>query len=75
VIVLAVLSAFTASEAGTLAIDFQNPNTLYAATMRGTFKSMDGGKVWAPRNAGLPATTVPLHGLFLVMDAVNSRTL
>jgi len=55
--IVAILLAFGAPEAGTLAIDFQNPQTLYAVTERGTFKSADRGDTWAPRNAGLPIAT------------------
>src|SRR5262245_8625734 len=75
VAVMAVLPVVGASEAGTLAIDFQNPNTLYAATMRGVFKSVDGGQTWAPRNAGFPSTTGSLYVQFLVMDPVDPRVL
>jgi photosystem II stability/assembly factor-like uncharacterized protein len=74
-VIVALLPAFGALEAGTLAIDFQNPQTLYAATQRGTFKSVDQGATWAPRNAGFAITTRSLYVNFLVMDPVNPRTL
>src|SRR5262249_4695575 len=37
-----------------LAIDPQNPNTLYAGTDYGLFKSTDAGAGWSPVNSGLP---------------------
>ena len=37
-----------------LAIDPVNPSTLYAATLRGVFRSDDGGCEWIETNAGLP---------------------
>jgi len=65
--IIAVLLACGAPEAATLAIDFQNPRTLYAATERGTFKSVDQGDTWAPRNAGFSMTARPLFVNLLVM--------
>ena len=41
-----------------LAIDPQNPATLYAGTGRGLFKSQDGGASWNAAGAGLPTHTV-----------------
>src|SRR5262245_59483935 len=64
-----------ASEPATLAIDFRNTETLYAATLRGIFKSVDGGATWAPRNAGLQIAERPFFATALVMDPTNSRTL
>jgi photosystem II stability/assembly factor-like uncharacterized protein len=37
-----------------LAIDPQNPSTLYVGTVYGIFKSTDGGAGWSPVNSGLP---------------------
>ena len=37
-----------------IAVDPQNPSTLYAGTKSGVFKSSDGGSEWSPTNAGLP---------------------
>ncbi|MBI2821183.1 MAG: IPTL-CTERM sorting domain-containing protein [Acidobacteria bacterium] len=41
-----------------LAINPANPTTLYAASLRGIFKSLDGGLNWAAANSGLPAGTI-----------------
>jgi photosystem II stability/assembly factor-like uncharacterized protein len=44
-----------------LAIDPQNPSTLYVGSVYGIFKSTDGGAGWSPVNSGLPpfATGLP----------------
>ena len=41
-----------------MAIDPQDPSTLYAGTTRGVFKSTDGGASWRGANSGLVATNV-----------------
>jgi photosystem II stability/assembly factor-like uncharacterized protein len=41
-------------EVQNLAIDPQNPMTLYAGGTNGIFKSTDGGTGWGPVNSGLP---------------------
>ena len=53
VAIIAVLAA-PCAEASNLAVDPQNPATLYHASERGVFKSTDGGATWSPRNAGFP---------------------
>ena len=40
-----------------LAIDPQNPKTIYAASS-GVFKSKDGGASWKPANSGLPTNGI-----------------
>ncbi|HDL17832.1 MAG TPA: hypothetical protein ENH29_02135 [Bacteroidetes bacterium] len=39
-----------------VAIDPQNPHTVYAATAYGIFKSSDGGKTWREKNRGFEST-------------------
>jgi hypothetical protein len=50
----AATTGLTASAVNGLAVDSTNPNTLYAATNFGVFKSVDGGANW--RLTGAPAT-------------------
>jgi photosystem II stability/assembly factor-like uncharacterized protein len=54
-----------------LAIDPQNPNTVYAVISGGLFKSTDGGAIWSAASPGLPGTYVRS----LVMDPQNPNTL
>lgn len=54
-----------------LAIDPQNPNTIYAGTNQGVFKSMDSGNSWFPINNGL----TDLRILALAIDPINTNTL
>jgi photosystem II stability/assembly factor-like uncharacterized protein len=42
----------------TLVIDPQTTATLYAGTIGGAFKSVDGGGHWSAVNKGLPATSI-----------------
>jgi hypothetical protein len=55
----------------TLAVDPQDPTTLYAGTLSGVFKSGDGGASWTPMNAGLP----PYRVTALVFDGLTPMTL
>ncbi|MGB9844127.1 MAG: WD40/YVTN/BNR-like repeat-containing protein [Caldisericia bacterium] len=41
-----------------LAIDPSNPNTIYAGTVGGVFKSTNGGLNWSPINTGLTSLWV-----------------
>jgi len=54
----------------TLAVDPQNPNTLYAAASLGLFKSIDGGANWR-RSAGLE----PVWVTSILVDPQNSNNL
>ena len=55
-----------------LAIDTQNPLSLYAGTVgKGLFKSSDGGKKWQPANQGLTASFVTAIGV----DPRSSQTI
>lgn len=44
-----------------LVADPRDPNTLYAGTDYGVFRSTDGGKSWSALVAGLPPTTSPFR--------------
>lgn len=48
----------------TLAIDPQQPTTLYAGTDSGLYKSTDQAELWVPANVGLP-TDVAVHALVI----------
>src|SRR5215469_14991354 len=52
-----------------LAIDPQNPSTLYAATSQTVFKSTDEGASWSTADSGLPGTAGAL-----VIDPQNPTT-
>ena len=59
-----------------VAIDPQNPNTLYAATISVIFKSLNGGLSWSPANSGAfppGAGLLPGFGA-LVADQQNVGT-
>lgn len=73
--IIGVLPILHVSEAGVLAIDFQNPLTIYTATQRGIFKSDDGGSTWAARNTGFPISERLPYVNALVMDPVNPKIL
>jgi len=45
-----------------VAVNPQNPSTLYVASIYGIFKSTDGGSDWTPVNSGLPAFANGLPG-------------
>jgi photosystem II stability/assembly factor-like uncharacterized protein len=53
-----------------LAIDPQNPNTLYAGGGAGVFKTTDGGASWSAVNSGLTSLLVTS----LAIDPQNSNT-
>jgi len=55
----------------TLAVDPQDPTTLYAGTQSGVFKSGDGGASWTAMNAGLPPDIVTA----LAFDGLTPTTL
>ena len=55
-----------------LAIDPQNPDTVYAGTSGGVFKTTNGGTSWKLSNSGLPAGHVART---LVIDPGNPNTL
>ncbi|HYU30818.1 MAG TPA: YCF48-related protein [Thermoanaerobaculia bacterium] len=49
-----------------VARDPVDPEVVYAGTEHGLFKTVNGGQVWKPRNAGLPVAplgVVPVRGL------------
>lgn len=54
-----------------LAINPRNPNIIYAGTLGGVFKSVDGGAHWQAANTGLANTFVRA----LAIDPVNANTL
>jgi hypothetical protein len=54
-----------------LALDPQNPATLYAGTFNGPFKSLDGGHTWVAINNGLLNATITA----IAVDPVTSATL
>jgi photosystem II stability/assembly factor-like uncharacterized protein len=57
-----------------LAIDPQDPATLFGIDRDGLVKSTDGGASWSPANAGLPEG--PCHGgSSLAIDRQDTRTL
>ena len=66
---------------GALAIDPQDPTTLYAGTLGGVFKSTNGGTTWNGASSGLASIgeTADLQGSggvnSLVVDAHNPRTI
>jgi photosystem II stability/assembly factor-like uncharacterized protein len=45
-----------------VAVNPQNPSTLYVGSIYGIFKSSDGGNDWTPVNSGLPAFANGLPG-------------
>jgi len=51
-----------------LAIDPQNPSTVYAGTERGVFKSLDGGASWDAADSGLP--TLP-NGSYVAVSVLG----
>jgi len=53
-----------------LAIDPSSPQTVYAGTGAGVFKSVDGGGSWSPINDGLTNTTIRV----LVVDPLAPST-
>ncbi len=54
-----------------LAIDPLNPNTIYAGTVNGIYKSTNGAGSWSPAQNGLPG-----YGIFsIVIDPKNPNTL
>src|SRR5215510_8409594 len=53
-----------------LAIDPQNPTTVYAGTVNGLFKSMDGGESWSVVKTRLPNRAIA----FLATDPQNPTT-
>jgi hypothetical protein len=58
---------------GTLIIVPESPDTLYAASAKGVWKTVDGGASWTPMNAGLgslPAISVAVVGSSTVLAAV-----
>ena len=55
----------------TLAVDPQDPTTLYAGTLSGVFKSGDGGASWTAMNTGLPPYAVTA----LAFDGLTPTTL
>lgn len=74
-------NGLTASAVNGLAIDPTNPNTLYAATNYGIFKSNDGGAIWRSTGAQVFANTVAVDpttpttvyagGSFSLLRSVN----
>ncbi len=59
-----------------LAIDFVDPDTLYAGTrLQGVFKTTDGGANWNQANSGLPTTPYALTYRALVIDPFNTQTI
>ena len=52
-----------------LAIDPQNPGTLYAGTWKGVFRSIDGGATWSGVNTGLTSPYISS----LAIDPVNTK--
>src|SRR5262249_4258450 len=57
--------------ADTLTVDPRDPNTLYAATPFGAFKSRDGGVSWSAINSDLRATPI----VSAVIDPQSPETL
>lgn len=55
-----------------LTIVTQNPNTVFAATTEGVFKSTDGGANWSPKRNGL-STFGGLEVTNLVVDPANPQ--
>ncbi len=54
-----------------LAIDPLNPNTIYAGTADGIYKSTNGAGTWSPAKNGLPG-----YGIFsIVIDPQNPQTI
>jgi photosystem II stability/assembly factor-like uncharacterized protein len=65
-----------------LAVDPQNPGTLYAGGDGGVFKTTDGGASWSAANSGLPTVGIAADGSYLVagvnllaIDPQNTSTL
>lgn len=56
---------------GALAMDPQNPSTVYAATRGGIFKSTDAGLSWSAATPGLPAAAFVSS---LAIDPQNAST-
>jgi len=75
VAIVGMLPAARTSGAGTVAIDFQNPATLYTTTARGVFKSVDSGKTWMTKNTGFPVGERLLYINTFVIDPLNPKIL
>jgi len=70
------LTGESAADVWSLAIDPQNPQTLYAGTdFDGVLKSTNGGADWSPVNTGLKDTAPYYAFQALAIDPKNSQTL
>ena len=58
-----------------LVVDYITPATVYAATPKGVFKSLDGGNSWASSNKGLPLDGGYGSTIRLKIDPINPSTL
>jgi hypothetical protein len=60
-------SGLTASTVNSFAIDPSNPNTVYAGTNKGVFKSTDGGTTWNLTGTASPST-IPLFTNVVIVE-------
>ena len=54
-----IATGWNITECLKVAIDQREPQTVYAATAYGIFKTTDGGKTWKEKNRGLASTFTP----------------
>ncbi len=66
----AVNTGLTNTDVGDLAVDPKTPQTVYAGTLGGVFKTTNGGTAWTAVNAGLTNTSVEA----LAIDPSNPQT-
>ena len=72
---IAAAGSYLVAGVNILAIDPQNPSTLYAGTV-GLFKSTDGGTSWTEADYGLPVDLAGPYGVgVLAIDPQNPSTL
>lgn len=62
----------SSTDCNDLVVDPSSPDTLYASTMHGVQKSVDGGVTWVPKNAGL---TDSMQVYCMAMDPQTPTTL
>ncbi len=64
-----------ATKVGSLMIDPQNPNTVYAGTQRGVIRTTNGGQNWKFINSGLQPVPNMDQPVVLAIDPLNPHTM